>query len=182
MVDSLPNKAPRIHKAMLISQGFNPETVDLETFVEHCERAETTNIITRKKFAASDEDSNTKKKKKRPKFKEQDENSKKLHKKQSSLYCYLHGENRSHTTRERKVSKARTEDKHNYSRKEYKRKSREVNLLEKEASHQRTKYLKYKKLNKAFAKKKTRKEENFILDDTWDSDSSSSSESHNSRD
>ena len=35
LVDSLANKAPRIHKAMLISQGFSPETGDLETFVEH---------------------------------------------------------------------------------------------------------------------------------------------------
>ena len=39
LVDSLSNKAPRSHKAMLISRGFNPETNDLETFVEHCERA-----------------------------------------------------------------------------------------------------------------------------------------------
>ena len=31
----------------------------------------------------------------------------------------------------------------------------EVNLLEKEASQQREKYLKYKNLNKAFSKKKT---------------------------
>ena len=35
LVDSLSNKAPRSHKDMLISQGFNPETRDLETFVEH---------------------------------------------------------------------------------------------------------------------------------------------------
>ena len=33
LVDSLANKAPRIHKAMLISQGFNPETGYLATFV-----------------------------------------------------------------------------------------------------------------------------------------------------
>ena len=39
LVDSLDNKAPRIHKAMLISHGFNPETGYLETFMEHCERA-----------------------------------------------------------------------------------------------------------------------------------------------
>ena len=57
-----------------------------------------------------------------------------------------------------------------------------MNLLEKEADHQRAKYLKYKKLNKAFAKKKTRKEETFILYDTSDRDSSSSSEAHNSHD
>ena len=41
LVDSLANKAPRSHKAMILSQGFNPETGDLETFVEHCEQAET---------------------------------------------------------------------------------------------------------------------------------------------
>ena len=33
LVDSLANKAPRSHKAMLINQGFNPETETLETFV-----------------------------------------------------------------------------------------------------------------------------------------------------
>ena len=45
LVDSLANKAPKTHKVMMISQGFNPETADLETFVEHCERAETTDNI-----------------------------------------------------------------------------------------------------------------------------------------
>ena len=54
--------------------------------------------------------------------------------------------------------------------------------MEKEAFHHRAKYLKYKKLNKAFAKKKTRKEDTFILNDTSGSNSSSSSEAQNSRD
>ena len=53
-----------------------------------------------------------------------------------------------------------------------------MNLLEKEAAHQRAKYLKYKKLNKSFAKKNTR----VILYDPLDIDSSSSSESQNSCD
>ena len=47
--------------------------------------------------------------------------------------------------------------------------------MEKEASHQRAKYLKYKKINKAFSKKKTR----VILDDPSEIDSSSSSEGEN---
>ena len=47
---------------MLISKGFNPETANLETFVEHCERAETTDDIAGAKFAASDEDSEPRKK------------------------------------------------------------------------------------------------------------------------
>ena len=99
LVDSLANKAPSSHKAMLISQGFNPLNGDLATFVEHCEQAETTDNIVGTKFSASDKDSDTKRKKKRSKFKELDKNGKKLHKKQSSLYCYLHGENKIHTTR-----------------------------------------------------------------------------------
>ena len=63
LVDSLANKAPRSHKSMLTSQGFNTETETLETFVEHCERAETTDDIAGAKFAASDEDSEPRKKK-----------------------------------------------------------------------------------------------------------------------
>ena len=50
-----------------------------------------------------------------------------------------------------------------------------MNLLEKEASNQRAEYLKYKKLNKDFSKKKSC----VILDDPSYSASSSSSESHN---
>ena len=133
LVDSLAKKAPRIQKAMLFYQGFNSETGYLATFVEHCKRLETTDNIAGAKFAASDEDSDTKTNKKLSKFKEWDENGKKRHKKQSSLYCSLHGENKRHTTRECKLLKTRTKDKDNpkYSTKYYKRKSREVNLLEK---------------------------------------------------
>ena len=69
LVDSLANKEPRGHKTMLISQGFNPETGDLETFVEHCELAETTDNISGAEFADSDKYSDTKRKKKCLKFK-----------------------------------------------------------------------------------------------------------------
>ena len=86
LVDSLANKAPRSHKAMLISKGFNPETGYLDTFVEHCERAENTENIARAKFSASDEDSDTKVKKKRLKFKGQDEHVKKHQNQNSKLY------------------------------------------------------------------------------------------------
>ena len=65
LVDSLANKAPRSHKAVLISQGFNPETGDLGTFVEHCEWSDTTDNITMAKVSASDEESYTKRQKKR---------------------------------------------------------------------------------------------------------------------
>ena len=94
--DSLANKAPRSHKAMIISQGFNPETRDLETFVEHCEWSETTKNIAEAKLSASDKDSETKRKKKCPKSKEQNEHDKKRHKEQTSLYCSLYGKKKPH--------------------------------------------------------------------------------------
>ena len=65
----------------------------------------------------------------------------------------------------------------NLSKKDFKKKSREVNLLEKQASHQKAKYLKYRNLNKVFSKKKTL----VILEDS-ESDSSSRSEEENSSD
>ena len=70
LVDYLAKKAPRSHKAMLISQGFNSETGDLATFVENCKRADTTDNIDVTNFSASDKDSDTKRHKKRSKFKE----------------------------------------------------------------------------------------------------------------
>ena len=84
MVDSIGNKAPRSHKAMLISKGFNPETGDLETFMEHCKQAETMDNIDRAKSFALQEESNNKRGKKRSKFKERDEHGKKLHTENSS--------------------------------------------------------------------------------------------------
>ena len=131
LVDSLANKAPRSHKAMLISQGLNPETGDLDTFVEHCKNVETTDNISGEKFAASDKDSDNKRNKNRLKFKGQDEHGKKRQRNISKLYCSLHGEDTSHTTRECKVLKTKDKDKPKYSTKDNKRKSRKVNLLEK---------------------------------------------------
>ena len=171
LVDSLANKTPITHKAMLIAQGFNPESADQETFVEHCERAETTDDIAGAKFAASNED-NDPRKKKRIKYK--DEHGKKLQKHSYKLYCYLHGGNNSQTSKECYVLKSKGKEKHKFSKKDLKKQSREVNLLEKQAYHQRAKYLKYKTLNKSFSKKKTP----VILEDS-ERDSSSSSEEEN---
>ena len=62
---------------------------------------------------------------------------KKHRKKNSSLYCSLYGENKSHTSRDYKLLKGMNKDKdnHKYATKDYKRKSREVNILDIEASH-----------------------------------------------
>ena len=84
LVNSLANKAPRTQKAMLIYQGFNPETADLETFVEHYEHAETTDDISGAKFAASNEDSEPRKKNR---TKSKDDHDKKRKKRSTELYC-----------------------------------------------------------------------------------------------
>ena len=81
LMDSLTNKNPRSDRAMLISQGFNPETGDMATFVEQCKWAKPTDNIAVAKFSTSDEYRDTKINKKCSKFKEREENSKKRHKK-----------------------------------------------------------------------------------------------------
>ena len=102
LVYSLSNKAPRTHKAMMISQGFNPETAILETFVAHCKCAETTDNIAGVKFAASNEDIEPRKKKC---TKSKDDNGKKRKKRSTKMYCSLHGDNTNHTSRECNVRK-----------------------------------------------------------------------------
>ena len=172
LVDSLDNKAPRTHKAMLISQGFNPETAHLETFVKHCEHAETTEGITGAEFAASDEDSEPRKKKR---TKSKDNHGKKRKKRSTKMYCSLHGDNTSHTSWKFNVLKSKGKEKPKFSKRDFKKKSREINLLEKRASQQKAKYLKYKSLNKPSSRKKTP----VILEDS-ESDYSSSEEENSS--
>ena len=131
LVGSLANKAPRSHKAMLISQGFNPETANLETFVEHCERAETTDDIAGAKFTASDEDSEPRNKKP---TKSKDNHGKKHTKRYTNMYCSLHGDNTSHNSRECNVLKSKGKEKPKFSKKDFKKKAREFNFIEKKAS------------------------------------------------
>ena len=128
LVNSLANKAPRIHKAMLVLQGFNHETVDLSTLVEHCERNDITDNISMAKFSASDDDSDTKKNKRRSKKSKKHEDNGKKRRKNSSLYCSINGENKSHTSRECKFLKAKASDKDKpkYGKKVSKRSSRNL--------------------------------------------------------
>ena len=117
LVDSLANKAPRTHKAMLISQGFNPETANLDNFVEHCERPETTDDISGAKFSDSDEDSEPRKKKR---TKSKDDHGKKRKKRSTIMYWSLHGENTSHSSREYNVLKSKGKEKPKFSKKDFK--------------------------------------------------------------
>ena len=102
--------------------------------MEQCKRAEITDNIAGTKLAASDEDSEPRKKKR---VKSKDEHGKKRQKLSSRLYCFLHGYNTSHTSRECNVLNSKGKEKPKFSKKYFKKKSREVNLLEKQDSHQR---------------------------------------------
>ena len=144
LVDFLANKAPKYHKAMLINQGFNPETSTLETFVKHCKRAETTNDIAGAKFAASDEDSEPRSKKR---SKSKSDRGKKRIKRSIKMYCSLHGDNTSNNSKDCITLKYKVKAKPKFSKKEFKKKAREFNLIEKKASQEKAKYLKYKSLN-----------------------------------
>ena len=59
------------------------------------------------------------------------------------------------TSRECNVLKSKGKEKPKFSKSDFKKKSREFNLLEKKASQEKAKYLKYKSFNKASSKKKT---------------------------
>ena len=137
MVDFLANKAPKSHKAMLISQGFNPETADLTTFVEHCERVETTDSIASAKIVSSDEEHEPKTKKR---SKSKSDCGKKRPKRSSKKYCTHHGENTTHTTKDCNILKAKNKTRPKFSKKDFKKRSKEFNLIEKKASLEKAKY------------------------------------------
>ena len=119
---------------MLINQGFNPETSTLETFVEHCEQAETTNNITGATFAASDKDSMPRRKKR---TKTNNDHGKKRIKRSTKMYCSLHGDNTSHNSKDCNVLKSKGKAKPKLSKKYFKKKAREFNLIEKKSSQEK---------------------------------------------
>ena len=83
------------------------------------------------------------------------------------MYCSLHGDNTSHNSKYCNVLKSKGKDKPKFSKRDFKKKARKFNLIEKKASQEKAKYLKYKSLNKASSNKKTP----VILEDS-ESDSS----------
>ena len=171
LVDFLANKAPKSHKAMLIAQGFNPEKSSLATFVEHCERTETTNDIAWAKFVASDEESEPRRK---MRSKTKSDRGKKCLKRSTKMYCSHHGENTTHNSKDCNTLKAKGKGKRKFPKKDFKKKAREFNLIEKKASLEKAKYLKYKSLNKAYKKKSA------VILELSESDSSSSEEEDSS--
>ena len=118
--------------------------------MKHFERADTTDNISMAKFSDSDEESDTKRHKSVPKSSRSvSATVKKVVKKNSLLYCSLHGQNISHTSRECKFLKATAEkkDKPKYG-KIIKKKFKDLNLLQAESANQKSKYEQLKKLSR----------------------------------
>ena len=125
------------------------------------------------RIAASDEDSEPRRKKR---TKAKNDHGKKRIKHYTKMYCSLHGDNTSHNSKDCNVLKSKGKDKPEFSKRDFKKKAREFNIIEKKASQEKAKYLKHKSLNKASSKKKTP----VILEDS--ESNSSSSEEENSSD
>ena len=104
--------------------------------VSYRKHAETTDDIAGAKFSASDKDSEPRKKKR---TKSKDNNGKKRKKRSTKMYCSLHVENTSHTSRECNVLKSKGKEKPKFSKKDFKKNSREINLLEKKAPQEKAK-------------------------------------------
>ena len=104
------------------------------------------------RLAASDEDSEPRRKK-RTKIK--NDHGKKRIKRSTMMYCSLHGDNTSQNSKDCNILKSKGKAKPKLSKKDFRKKSREFNLIKKKASQEKEKYLKYKSLNKASSKKKT---------------------------
>ena len=90
------------------------------------------------------------------------------------MYCSHHGDNTSHNSKDCNVLNSKGKAKHKFSKKDFKKKSSEFNLIEKEASLEKAKYLKYKSLNKASKKKSP------VILELSESDSSRSKEEDSS--
>ena len=95
---------------------------------------------------ASDEEHEPKTKKR---SKSKSDCGKKRPNRSSKKYCTHHGENTSHTTKDCKTLKAKNQARPKFSKKDFKKRSKEFNLIEKKASLEKSNYLKYKSLNKA---------------------------------
>ena len=155
MMDILASNAPKSHKELMTDQGFDPQTATTDQFVEICERAECKEALRTKHDRNRSEDDSS----------EDERPSKKSNKKRTSVpykakrapyFCKEHGPNTTHDSKDCKVlsgkkdwKKKDTFEKSEYKNK-YKKKTRELNLLQKETRKEKAKWTRaYNKLNKS---------------------------------
>jgi hypothetical protein len=160
MMDILASKAPKSHKELMTDHGFDPQTATKAEFVEICERAETKEALLDKRSAyhhcsENDDSSDDNRQAKKPKKKHKTSGSRQ----KAEFYCKEHGPNNTHDTEDCKVIKGRRENKSDWKKKDasegkyndykskYKKKHRELNLLQMETKKMKAKWTKaYKKI------------------------------------
>ena len=91
------------------------------------------------------------------------------------MYCSLHGDNTSHNSKDCNILKSKGSNKPKLYNKDFNKKTREFNITKKKASQEKSKYLKYKSLNKASSQKK-----NLVILEDSESDPSSIEEQNSS--
>jgi hypothetical protein len=153
LMDILVSKAPKSHRELMVDQGFNPQTATTEEFVEICERAEQKDNIRTKHDNSSDDERPTRKTAKKHHASDYKSKSK------PSFYCKEHGPNTTHDSSECKVLRGNRREPNDWKKKDtssstdykakYKKKHRELNLLQMETKQEKAKWTKaYKKLTK----------------------------------
>jgi hypothetical protein len=155
----LASKAPKSHISLMTDQGFDPQTSTTEKFVEICECAETKQNIRMHsaRFESDDDSANYERHAKKPR---------KPTKKTSyraPFFCKEHGPNTTHDSVKCKVLLARKQEKPYEGKKrdssknrsykdyqsKYKKKSRELNILQSETKKEKAKWKKaYNNLRK----------------------------------
>lgn len=155
LLDILASKAPQSHKAMMIEQGFDPQTATIKEFVEISERAETKEALgkTERKSEDSDSDDSHKASRREKSKRKKNSSRESSHSKRQEFFCKHHGPNPTHDSKTCKVllnedsgkSSWKTRDtKRDYKdhKSKYKSKARDLNLLHKSVKAEKEKWKK----------------------------------------
>jgi hypothetical protein len=154
LMDILVSKAPKTHRELMVEQGFNPQTASTDEFVEICERAESKDALQKSVKKSDDDDSEDERPTRKTSKKHRTSEYTKA--KKSPFYCKEHGPNTTHDSGDCKVIHGNKKDwkkkdtsSSDYKAK-YKKKHRELNLLQLETKREKAKWTKaYKKLTKS---------------------------------
>ena len=161
LITSMAQMSDKPYKMTMIDSGFDPENATFQQLIDVCERTElkfeaangkSTRFLDEDMESSDDDIVEWKaRSSKFPKRNKNPTSEKKVRKK--SFFCKIHGDNDSHPSSECKILLAKDGsgkprgEKRAYKdyKKEYKQKSRDLNLLQKDLSNKRSLYAKQKK-------------------------------------
>jgi hypothetical protein len=158
LMDILVSNAPKTHQQLKVEHGFNPQTATTEEFLEICERAENKDALQTNRKRSDDDSSEDERPTK--KITKKNRTSDYVTSKRSPFYCKEHGPNGTHNSKDCKVLIGNRKEANDWKKKDttnstdykakYKKKHRELNLLQLETKREKAKWTKaYKKLTKS---------------------------------